>query len=394
MKQTILFLAICLIVTTESRGQRQAGNEELITVDVTKSYSATKELILQDFMDVEYIALETNDDFLNQGLVMDIGKKIIIVSNRINDGDIFIYDRSGKAIRKINHKGAQTSREYNQFLGITLDEDKNEMFVNDPSIRRILVYDLNGKFRRSFKHRESTGNPFNTSYYTSIFNYDKDNLICYDNNDKSRAFVLISKKDGSVTHEVKIPFKENISLLLRRNNGAQFITAGPSYYRSIIPFKGNWLLLELSSDTVYTFLPDYNLRPFLVRTPSIQSMNSRIFLLLSLISDRYFLMEIMRNEFDWNTRTGFPRTPLLYDRQEKAFFKNTVYNGDYSTKKEIYFNKLRPVNHEIIESWQTIEAFELVDDYKKGLLKDGKLKEIASKLDEEDNPVIMLIKHK
>jgi len=32
--------------------------------------------------------------------------------------------------------------------------------------------------------------------------------------------------------------------------------------------------------------------------------------------------------------------------------------------------------------------------YKKGQLKGGKLKEIASKLDEEDNPVIMLVKQK
>ena len=396
MKQTILLLAICLIVTTESRGQRQAGNEELITVDVTKSYSTIKELILQDFMDVEYIALETNDDFLNQGLVMDIGKKIIIVANRINDGDIFIYDRSGKAIRKINHKGALASREYTQFLGITLDEDNNEMFVNDPSIRRILVYDLLGKFKRSFKHSvESTGNPFNTSYYTEIFNYDKNNLICYaQNNDKSKTFVLISKKDGSITNEIKIPCKEHISLIRRTGKGPEVTVVSPGLYRTIIPFKSNWMLLELSSDTVYTFLPDYNLRPFLVRTPSIQSMSSKIFLLLSLFTDRYYFMEIMRDEFDWNTRTGFPRTPLLYDRQEKAFFKYTVYNGDYSTKKEVYLNKLRPVNHEIIESWQTIEAFELVEDYKKGLLKEGKLREIASTLDEEDNPVIMLIKHK
>lgn len=55
-------------------------------------------------------------------------------------------------------------------------------------------------------------------------------------------------------------------------------------------------------------------------------------------------------------------------------------------------NWLRPVNHEI-ESWQPLEAHQLVESYKKGELK-GKLKEIAATLDEEDNPVIMLIKHK
>jgi hypothetical protein len=51
-----------------------------------------------------------------------------------------------------------------------------------------------------------------------------------------------------------------------------------------------------------------------------------------------------------------------------------------------------PVNDEIA-SWQSLEAPSLAASYKNGKLK-GRLKEIASKLDGEDNPVIMLIKHK
>ena len=54
--------------------------------------------------------------------------------------------------------------------------------------------------------------------------------------------------------------------------------------------------------------------------------------------------------------------------------------------------KSTPLNGEI-PSCQYLEAWELVKDYKAGRLK-GELKEIASKLGEEDNPVIMLIKHK
>jgi hypothetical protein len=82
----------------------------------------------------------------------------------------------------------------------------------------------------------------------------------------------------------------------------------------------------------------------------------------------------------------------MYDKPEKAICNYTVSNGDYSTKKEIYMNWLRPVNHEI-ESCQPLEAYQLVESYKKGELK-GKLKEIAAKLDEDSNPVIMLVKHK
>jgi len=52
----------------------------------------------------------------------------------------------------------------------------------------------------------------------------------------------------------------------------------------------------------------------------------------------------------------------------------------------------KPVNSEIL-SWQPLQAHELVETYEKGKLK-GRLKEIAAELDEDSNPVIMLIKHK
>jgi hypothetical protein len=68
--------------------------DELLVVDVTKSYPK-KDLILQDFMDVEYIPLETTDNFLTQGNMLSIGKDFIVVSNRLNDGDIFLSLSAG-----------------------------------------------------------------------------------------------------------------------------------------------------------------------------------------------------------------------------------------------------------------------------------------------------------
>ena len=121
-------------------------------------------------------------------------------------------------------------------------------------------------------------------------------------------------------------------------------------------------------------------------------MEPEVFLSLSFFFDRYFFMETVTKAFDFKTKSGFPTVPVMYDKQEKTFFGYTVYNGDYTTKKEIFLNRLRTGNHEI-DSWQALESFQLVEDYKAGILK-GKLKEIAATLDEEDNPVIMLIKHK
>lgn len=44
-------------------------------------------------MDVEYIPLETNDEFITQGDVMAIDNKYIVVKNWNNDGDIFLFPR-------------------------------------------------------------------------------------------------------------------------------------------------------------------------------------------------------------------------------------------------------------------------------------------------------------
>lgn len=170
------------------------------------------------------------------------------------------------------------------------------------------------------------------------------------------------------------------------------ISIQPGPYSTIIPYNEDWILLELSSDTVYSFSPECNLHPFLVRTPPIQSMVPENFLILRLISDRYYFMETIKNVWDFSENEGFSRTFLMYDKQEKEFFKYNVYNGDYLIKKEVYMNTFRIVNNQN-ELCCPLEASELVDAYKKGLLK-GKLKEIAATLNEESNPVIMLIKHK
>jgi len=390
MKKASLFLTIVLLVTG-CESNKKTGSDDLITINVmnTTSYPK-KELILQDFMDVEYIALETNDDFINQGAVQAIGKDIILVKNYKDDGDIFVYDRTGKAIRKINRKG-QGGEEYIQCRNIALDEELGEMFVNDNFTKRIQVYDLNGNHKRTLKHKEGGG----TIFYLDMFNYDRENLLCYDELNEEIPFLIISKQDGSITKEIKIPYKEKKVLfeVLRDAENNRTLAAGPGDCRPIIPsYDGNWILSEPSSDTIYTLMPDYCLQPFMARTPSVQSMDPEVFLVLRLVSDPYYFMETIKKTYDFESQSGFPKTYFMYDTKEKAFFGYIMYNGDFSYKEEVYMVALSPVNHEI-ESWQRLEAFKLAGDYKRGQLK-GKLNDISAALDEESNPVIMLVKHK
>ena len=386
--KTLIFIETIFLLVMTSCGSDNTSTDGFITVDVTKSsYSPKKELVLQDFMDVEYIPLETNDEFVNQGYVNAIGEKYIIVTNYREDGDIFVYDRNGKAIRKINRKG-QGGEEYISCLKIILDEENEELFINDFLARKIKVYDLEGNFKRSFKQKQEG----DTQFYGEIFNYDKDNLICYDECNADIPFLLVSKQDGSITREIITPFKEKklFIQLLRYEGGTR--AAGPGPYSRITPFKGNWILLEPSSDTIYTLMPDCSLRPFIAKTPPVHTLDPEFYLILKLVSDRYYFMESIKNVYDFRKEEGFPKTYFVYDTQEKDFFSYIIYNGDYSYKRELYMVMFTPINTKG-ELWATIDAFELCRDYEKGKLK-GKLKDIAAKLGEDDNRVIMLVKPK
>ena len=158
--KTLIFIETILLLVMTSCGSDNASTDGFITVDVTKSsYSPKKELVLQDFMDVEYIPLETNDEFINQGFVQDVGEKYILVKNRKND---------------------------------------EEILINSHHIQKILVYDLCGNYKRTLNHQigkdSLESHPYcmdSSSFYLEISNYDDSNLICYDFIGAKTPFVII-----------------------------------------------------------------------------------------------------------------------------------------------------------------------------------------------------------
>ena len=104
MKLILTISAMILFLITGCESGKQPAND-FLTVDITANYPK-KELILQDFLDVEYIPLETNEEFITSASMQAIGKNLIILRNKNGqDGDIFIFDRTGKGQRKINRSG-------------------------------------------------------------------------------------------------------------------------------------------------------------------------------------------------------------------------------------------------------------------------------------------------
>ncbi|MDO4702750.1 6-bladed beta-propeller [Tannerella sp.] len=371
-------MALCAGCGNSSQEKETA----IITVDVHADY-LEKKLMLQDFLEVEYIPLETNDEFITQGHVMAIGDRYVLAKNRTADGDIFLFDRqTGKGIRKINRKG-QGAEEYTSIYRIVLDEANEEMFVNCMPMRKTFVYDLEGRFKRSFNHADSAS-------YSDLFNYDREHLIGYDMSiyykegmpsDGRSYHVLISKQDGIVTWNIPIPF-DIVKVPFVHKENSVVITHIPT----IVPWHDKFLLIETSTDTVY--LSEGNtLRPFLVKTASA---DPQILLTMGTMTDRYYFLQTIKKEFDFTTGKGFPRTDLMYDTEEKALYRATVFNADYE-KHEVNMNS-NPVNG-TIAAFDILTTDQLVEAYEKDELK-GPLKDIAAQLDEEANPVLVVMKYK
>ena len=383
--RTKTFISAITLMASLIACKSQSEKTELITINVEKNYPK-KELILQDFVDVEYIPLETTDEFINKGIVKAVGKNYIAVVNGGNEGDIFLYNRSnGKGVRKINRKG-QGSEEYSQITQIVLDEEQNEMFIVDYPRQKFMVYNLEGKFLRDFNFDEN-------SYYTFVYPYDKAHLIVFKDcahhgQPQKSCHAIISKQDGKTIREISLSYKELEDIRytgMHEKYGE--ITAVPAHYLTI-PARKDWYLASISSDTIYRHLPNGDKHPYMVRTPFINSMDPEVFLFPKMMTEQYdFLVSIKKKMTE---HFSFPSENLIYDKQEKAVYTYTIQNTDFEgSDVTIWESSLNPE----VASYRILYAHDLVEAYEEGKLK-GRLKEIASTLDEEDNPVIMLMKQK
>lgn len=202
--------------------------------------------------------------------------------------------------------------------------------------------------------------------------------------DKEFYHAIISKQNGSVTRGISIPFKTVKAPFIRQGDA---ITA--TSVHALIPCQNNWLLVETSSDTVYSYGPDKNqLIPFIVKQSSGEP---EVLITMGPVTDRYYFFKTIEKKFDFSKGRGFPSKDLMYDKEEDSFFEPVIFNADYINKQEV--NVTENVGNGDVATYQNLTADQLMEVYAENKLK-SPLKEIAAKLDEESNPVVMLVKYR
>ena len=394
MKYLMIIAYILVSCSTKSTNNSTKNDEQnLIVIDVTKKHPE-KIVYAQDIADIEYIPLETNDSTLIDRRKPDVVSEQYIVYHNQN-GQVLVFNRQGKRLYSFNRTGGGPE-EYDSIDEIVLDEKKKELYITNCELNtKIYVYSIDGTFKRKLdlltKHAP-----------TCLMNYDKDYLFCYnsycmdtpdniliedDIKKRDNPYFFISKHTGEIT-----PLKYSIpNRIVNRSYHVRKDKSGiqGSFQINIYPLiqnTSNIMITEFADDTLYS-LKNKKLYPIMIKKPSAHKMTPPILVGVDLITNRYIFI----NTVEKNPNEGrLKQTSMVYDKQSADFYQHNLLNKDCSYKSFINMYCSELLHNTGISS---MGAEYLLQDYKAGKLQ-GELKQIASKLKEDDNPILMLIKFK
>ena len=345
-----------------------------------------KEIYLQDVAEVSYLPLETTNEVLFNGSFTDISPKGMVSYNR-RDGAVFVFDGTGKTLLSMNHRGEGPS-EYTEVKKVSIDWEKQEIYVLDIK-KHILVYDLTGKYIRTIDIPVETR-------HTDMYPYGENNFILFKQIPEGinvkviqpyRPLLLLSRTSNQLD---SLPYtkKENVYITAYIGDMSGIAEVGTlrSYY-------GQTYLNDISCDTIFHLNEKNNqLTPILTRTPSILAPQDTPYVLtLEGVTTRYIFLKKQikdHNLEDPNSAKG--NRFIAYDRVTQEFFRPIFKNKDYTNQaiqnKDFSLCEGEWGNHFILEAFKLKEALE------ENTLN-GELKAIAEQIDEEDNPVVMIIQY-
>ncbi|MDR2010531.1 MAG: 6-bladed beta-propeller [Bacteroidales bacterium] len=367
---------------------------DIPVIDISAEYPR-RSFYIQDIADVEYVPLETRDDVLfdKAGQIVYVSDERIVACNP-NLGDVFVYGRDGKILFRFNRRG-QSGKEYVHISQIVYDEKNREIYIySSPS--RFLVFSEGGEYKRSLQIIPDTD--------FILYNFDDETLFAYDRfgtdggeQYSTQPYLFLSKKDGSTVSSLDRTLPVRYSNYLKTTvirDGKELDAV------MVIQLNGeNWhdgkdfVIADLSSDTVFQFTRDKKLSPLIIRTPSVHNENPMIFFAPIVKGDKFIFLAKSVVDLASMKKGGQPvgiNRNLLYHFLNKEVYEASIVNRDYPANI-----KFPPRGVDIGKNMAAalIPAHEIVYFLERGEIK-GALLPTAQKLEAEDNPVLMIMKFK
>jgi len=376
---------LCVFSATCFAQSIQQHNRLLPVLDKTKSYPPKK---IEFDIVVTYVPLETSHGVLLDGAcrLRYISNEKFVLSDEIR-GDVFIFNKDGKILSSFNQKGGLG---YSFLTFLAYDEKRNKLFILDHITKKIFVYSENGTLLCSFKTPQNT-------HIVEIYNFDDNTLLAFDedingSDQPTKPYVYIAKNDGKIIDHVNIEVGKVNPTRMEGvgKDGASSLWITHYGIPDNCKFGNDFILANKSMDTVYILKQNKMLIPLFTQTPSVHSehptaasvgMMSNRFLKICVAS---YDLEESKKAYEKGVRWRPKFRFFVLDMNLGEFFEDSD-RGNFTVHKVDI-----PKN----QSVELMQAINLVNSYKSGRLKNGLKKEVSSKLDIGDNPVIEIKKFK
>ena len=372
-KSNLLFIFLSVIfLNCQSCKEKSEG---LITIDISKEYSKKKIKITN----TEYIPLETKEGISvsSSAVLHYVSEKYILLIDRTN-GDVFVFNRNGKMVTLLNKKG-RGPMEYLTISNVVFDENSEEIFVFDrASTRQIQVYSLSGDCKRTMVYSDK--------FELMGYNFDEKTLLVYDTkglhlegNYSKKPYMLMSKDVVDSFSDLNINLSERYSdgvySQVKTPSGQVLITNKSIPIFSRIHFGQDFIISDISSDTIYQLTKSKDLKPILVHTPSVNSTNPRLVCTCVLNTDKFMILHVTTLDYDAIKKNNVPLIKTLMYEYTTGKISRVDYHGTNVT--------ILQKNTDA----SMISALTLKDAYDNKELS-GELEKIAATLSESSNPVV------
>jgi hypothetical protein len=346
------------------------SQQKVIVIDKEKSYPEKK---LELKSKESFIRLETKTGFLlgQDAHIYYISDKRMLITNALN-GDVLIFDMNGKGLSRFNQKGGNGYA----FLKYAMyDEPKEEVYIVDIT-KKICVFSETGALKRTLHLPTSTD-------ITEIYNFDENTLLAFNEYQygpikEKQPYLFISKKDGKILSRLNITTDKATPRVLITDKGMSSIG---NNFSGNCKFGNDFILANMSCDTIYLLKQDKSLTPLFVQTPSVFSEHP-VMTMVGMKTDDFIIF----SKFPYNLKSTRKLPP---DGGVKYFMYEFKTGQFYSLQKNQYWaEKIDiPKNMHV----EIFECYVLKEWLKRGYLK-GKMKELASKVAINDNAVIWINK--
>lgn len=148
-------------------------NDSIVLIDLQKHYEES-EISLQDYADVEYIQLETNEKaLLKPGDISSLkwfGDQFAISDLKA----VHFFSRSGKYLKTVDRRGP-SGEDYFQMLSFAIDDNAKELVIYNSQLnnKKFKIYDLDSNYKRELSLP-------NNSIFQSFFDYTSEYLFAED----------------------------------------------------------------------------------------------------------------------------------------------------------------------------------------------------------------------